>query len=55
MNACKPTVIALALSLLATVAVEANAYETLSGKAPLVIGHRGASGYRPEHTLAAYK
>ncbi len=22
---------------------------------PLVIGHRGASGYRPEHTLAAYK
>ena len=22
--------------------------------APLVIGHRGASGYRPEHTLAAY-
>ena len=23
--------------------------------APIVIGHRGASGYRPEHTLAAYK
>ncbi|MGH3569757.1 MAG: glycerophosphodiester phosphodiesterase [Pseudonocardia sp.] len=22
--------------------------------APLIIGHRGASGYRPEHTLAAY-
>lgn len=21
----------------------------------LVIGHRGASGYRPEHTLAAYE
>ena len=21
---------------------------------PLVIGHRGASGYRPEHTLASY-
>src|SRR5918992_4073930 len=21
----------------------------------LVIGHRGASGYRPEHTLAAYR
>jgi glycerophosphoryl diester phosphodiesterase len=29
-------------------------YKTLSGKAPLVIGHRGASGYRPEHTLEAY-
>lgn len=24
-------------------------------KAPLVIGHRGASAYRPEHTLEAYK
>jgi glycerophosphoryl diester phosphodiesterase len=23
--------------------------------APLVIGHRGASGHRPEHTLASYK
>ena len=22
---------------------------------PLVIAHRGASGYRPEHTLAAYQ
>ena len=22
---------------------------------PLVIGHRGASGYRPEHTRAAYE
>ncbi len=22
---------------------------------PLIIGHRGASGYRPEHTLAAYQ
>ena len=22
---------------------------------PLIIGHRGASGYRPEHTLAAYE
>jgi len=25
-----------------------------STTAPLVIGHRGASGYRPEHTLASY-
>ena len=24
-------------------------------RSPLVIGHRGASGYRPEHTLAAYR
>lgn len=33
---------------------DAAAYQTLDGKAPIVIGHRGASGYRPEHTLEAY-
>ncbi len=26
-----------------------------SAARPIVIGHRGASGYRPEHTLAAYE
>lgn len=26
-----------------------------AGAAPLVIAHRGASGYRPEHTLEAYR
>jgi glycerophosphoryl diester phosphodiesterase len=25
------------------------------GAGPLVLGHRGASGYRPEHTLASYE
>lgn len=30
-------------------------HPTLDGKPPLVIAHRGASGYRPEHTLAAYE
>jgi glycerophosphoryl diester phosphodiesterase len=30
-------------------------FATLDGTAPLVIGHRGASGLRPEHTLEAYK
>lgn len=30
-------------------------FETLTGNAPIVIGHRGASGDRPEHTLEAYK
>jgi glycerophosphoryl diester phosphodiesterase len=30
-------------------------FQTLSGEAPLVLGHRGASGSRPEHTLEAYK
>ena len=28
---------------------------TLNGQQPIVIGHRGASGYRPEHTLASYQ
>ncbi len=30
-------------------------FNTLNGQPPLVIGHRGASGERPEHTLEAYK
>ncbi len=30
-------------------------YPTLDHKAPIIIAHRGASGLRPEHTLAAYK
>jgi glycerophosphoryl diester phosphodiesterase len=30
-------------------------FKTLDGKQPIVIGHRGASGERPEHTIAAYK
>lgn len=30
-------------------------WPTLDGRAPLVIAHRGASGYLPEHTLAAYE
>ncbi len=33
---------------------QAAPWNTLNGAAPIVIGHRGASGYRPEHTLAAY-
>ncbi len=31
------------------------AFNTLSGSAPLVIGHRGSSGTLPEHTLESYK
>ncbi len=30
-------------------------FNTLNGQSPIVIGHRGASGELPEHTLAAYK
>ena len=32
-----------------------NAFPTLDGSAPLVFGHRGAAGSRPEHTLEGYK
>jgi len=30
-------------------------WPTLDGQAPLIIAHRGASGERPEHTIAAYR
>lgn len=36
-------------------AVDAATDDNSFGEVPIVIGHRGASGYRPEHTLAAYK
>lgn len=29
--------------------------KTIKPREPLIIGHRGASGYRPEHTLEAYQ
>ncbi|MGL4634607.1 MAG: glycerophosphodiester phosphodiesterase [Beijerinckiaceae bacterium] len=46
------TVAALAFGAVPSTAQQAK---TLDGKPPLVIGHRGASGYLPEHTLEAYK
>lgn len=30
-------------------------YPTLDGTKPLIIGHRGAPGYRPDHTLEGYR
>lgn len=33
----------------------AVSFKTLNGAAPLVIGHRGASGELPEHTLESYE
>jgi glycerophosphoryl diester phosphodiesterase len=49
-----------AISLVAVVAVDGPAvagddHRRDGRKSPLVIAHRGASGYRPEHTLAAYE
>ncbi|TWO71994.1 glycerophosphodiester phosphodiesterase [Caenimonas sedimenti] len=43
-----------ALALLQACGGSDNGYKTLDGARPLVIGHRGASGERPEHTLEAY-
>jgi len=44
-----------ALGALAAGSAGAATFATLSGEAPLVIAHRGASGYLPEHTLAGYE
>ena len=43
---------ALLAAALAT--TPALAWNTLDGNSPLIIAHRGASGYLPEHTLAGY-
>lgn len=37
------------------IALAQTAAPTLSGQKALIVGHRGASGYRPEHTLESYK
>jgi glycerophosphoryl diester phosphodiesterase len=42
-------------SLLVPAAASGGAAHRKDAVKPLVIGHRGASGYRPEHTLAAYE
>lgn len=48
------TALTLATTGVMAMAENDKAWRTLDGKAPLVIAHRGASGYRPEHTLASY-
>jgi glycerophosphoryl diester phosphodiesterase len=45
---------AAATTLLVPTAAQAGPSPDLSAD-PVVIGHRGASGYRPEHTIAAYE
>ncbi len=50
---------AVAATVAAAAALTAPAVEaasvTLNGQAPIIIGHRGASGYLPEHTLQGYQ
>ena len=45
----------LAMTGAAAITSNGKASPTLDGEPPLVIGHRGASGYLPEHTLEAYQ
>ncbi|MBW4490068.1 MAG: glycerophosphodiester phosphodiesterase [Trichocoleus desertorum ATA4-8-CV12] len=45
----------LASAVLAVFPINEVKAATLTGQPPIVIGHRGASGLRPEHTLAAYE
>ncbi|MFN3259482.1 MAG: glycerophosphodiester phosphodiesterase family protein [Pikeienuella sp.] len=44
-----------ALAFLLALPAAAADFPTLGGAAPIVIGHRGAPGYLPEHTLASYE
>jgi glycerophosphoryl diester phosphodiesterase len=49
------TALALGVSAVEAAAVQTSGkWHTLDGLPPLVIAHRGASGYRPEHTIASY-
>ena len=53
--AVKLGALALAATLAACGGDNDPRYPTLDGELPLVIGHRGASGYLPEHTLESYR
>ena len=46
---------ALLLGLAAPAAAAKKDHDGRDRSEPLVIGHRGASAYRPEHTLGAYQ
>lgn len=48
-------VAATALTVPASAAAPGHPDKGRDHTAPLVIGHRGAAGYRPEHTLASYE
>ena len=41
--------------VVSTLRATAVTWNTLNGQAPIVIGHRGAPGYVPEHTLESYR
>ena len=47
--------LAAALALTGCAGAGGVKYPTLDGAKPLIIGHRGAPGYRPDHTLEGYR
>lgn len=49
------TAVAMPAAATVTEAPQAGPDQRRGGSGPLVIGHRGASGYRPEHTLESYQ
>ncbi len=56
MNTSKRLLVFVGLCMGAAISCQAAGnFPTLTGAPPLVIGHRGASGYLPEHTLEAYR
>src|SRR5215218_10994530 len=54
-NLRRLAVAAATLSIVSPAVASADASTAAAKAKPLVIGHRGASGYRPEHTLASYR
>src|SRR5262245_23540402 len=51
----RAAVLAVIATAAAAAATRTDDAAAKSAAVPIVIGHRGASGYRPEHTLAAYQ
>ena len=41
--------------MITTTAAAGTAWKTLDGKQPIIIAHRGAPGYLPDHTLEGYE
>jgi len=50
-----PLLLAVAAATIGFAAEAGEQLSTLNGQKPLILGHRGAAGYRPEHTLASYE
>jgi glycerophosphoryl diester phosphodiesterase len=47
--------LAIFVSLISAASADAKSLPQLNGTPPLIIGHRGACGYRPEHSRSSYE